>query len=132
MATGVGLHILEAAMDPDFQIECGRCIDSSGGSWRMVEANSHNVNMQKDVNYHKVNFQENCNESFTKNEQNSDAWNWKLLGEELSSLPQCSSSTGSEFSIDSAELDSINNLLNSSWEKSNSSWEKSKNSPRSQ
>jgi hypothetical protein len=124
MSTGVRLHILEAAMAPDFQIECGRCIDSSGGSWRMVEANSHNVNMQKDVNYHKVNFQENCNESFTKNEQNSKDWNLKLLGEELSSMPTCPSS-GSEFSIDSAELDSINNLLNSSWEKS-------KNSSRSQ
>lgn len=97
----------------------------------MVEANSHNVNEQnqeKDVNYDKVNshFHENikekCNESFTKNEQNSNDWNLKLLGEELTSMPRCSS--GSEFSINSAELDSINNLFNSSWEKS-------KNSPRS-
>lgn len=100
----------------------------------MVEANSHNVNEQnreKDVNYHKANshvhenIKEKCNESFTKNEQNSNDWNLKLLGEELSSMQRCSSSSGSEFSIDSAELDSINNLFNSSWEKS-------KNSPISQ
>lgn len=100
----------------------------------MVEANSHNVkkqNEEQDVKYYKANshiyanIKEKCNESFTKNEQNSDAWNLKLLGEELSSMPRCSSSSGSEFSIDSAELDSINNLFNLSWEKS-------KNSPRSQ
>lgn len=100
----------------------------------MVEANSHNVkkqNREKDVNYDKANshdhenIKEKCNESFTKNEQNSNAWDLKLLGEELTSMPRCSSSSGSEFSIDSAELDSINNLFNFSWEKS-------KNSPRSQ
>ena len=92
----------------------------------MVEANSHNVNEQnqeKDVNYDKANshyhenIKEKCNESFTKNEQNSNAWDLKLLGEELTSMPRCSSSSCSEFSIDSAELDSINNLFNSSWEK---------------
>ena len=91
----------------------------------MVEANYHNVkkqNEEQDVKYYKANshihanIKEKCNESFTKNEQNSDAWNLKLLGEELSSMPPCSS--GSEFSIDSAELDSINNLFNFSWEKS--------------
>ena len=100
----------------------------------MVEANSHNVNEQnqeKDVNYHKANshvhenIKQKFNESFTKNEQNLNAWNLKLLGEELTSMPRCSSSSESEFSINSAELDSINNLFNSSWEKS-------KNSPRSQ
>lgn len=100
----------------------------------MVEVNSHHVNKQneeKDVNYHKANFhvreniKEKCNESFTKNQQNSSAWNLKLLGEELTSMPPCSSSSGSEFSIDSAELDSIDNLVNCSCEKS-------KNSPISQ
>jgi hypothetical protein len=97
----------------------------------MVEANSHNVkkqNEEQDLKYYKANshihanIKEKCNESY---EQNSDAWNLKLLGEELSSMPRCSSSSGSEFSIDSAELDSINNLFTFSWEKS-------KNSPRSQ
>ena len=115
----------------------------------MVEANSHNVNEQnreKDVNYHKANshvhenIKEKCNESFTKNEQNSNdwnlkldlnsmlslssdsessSWNFKLLCENLDSMPPCSSESECS-SIKSAELNSINNFFDLCWEKKNS------------
>ena len=111
---------------------------------KVNSVNDHKVNFQqeKSLNDHKANFQEknsrNDQEEKMK-EQNStgwkldlnsmlssssdsecSSWNFKLLGENLDSMPPCSS--GSECSsIKSAELNSINNLFELCWEKSKNS-----------
>lgn len=100
-----------------------------------MKEKSDNLPEDKSTNDHKEKF----NESFTKNEQNSNdwkldlnsmislssdsecsSWNFKLLGENLDSMPPCSS--GSECSsIKSAELNSINNFFDICWEKNKNS-----------
>ena len=112
-----------------------------------MKEKSDNLPEEKSTNDHKQIFHneekstndhtEKFNESFTKNEQNSNdwnlkldlnsmlslssdsessSWNFKLLGENLDSMPPCSSESECS-SIKSAELNSINNFFDLCWEK---------------
>ena len=90
--------------------------------------NSNFNNLHEDKSKNIEDKSKNIEDKSENLEKSPSGWDLKLFffeGEDLSTLPPGSSGTScSEFSIKSAEIDSINNLVKLSWEKP-------KNSPAS-